>query len=86
MEGFAEALALADELILLNIYPARELPIEGITSQALLEKVQLTDKQLCMKDQLISLIDSKKPDILITMGAGDIDRFVEPLEKQVKTW
>ena len=86
MEGFAEALALADELILLNIYPARELPIEGITSQALLEKVQLTDKQLCMKDQLISLIDSKKPDILITMGAGDIDRFVEPLEKMIKAW
>ena len=86
MDGFAEALSLADELILLDIYPARELPIEGITSEVLLNKVQLTDKQLCPKEQLIPLIDSKHPEILITMGAGDIDRFVEPLEKQVKTW
>ena len=86
MDDFAETLALADDLILLDIYPARELPIEGITSEALLHKVQLADKQLCTKAQLIPLIDSKKPEILITMGAGDIDRFVEPLEKQVKTW
>ena len=86
MDGFAEALALADELILLDIYPARELPIESITSAALLEKVQLADKKLCTKAQLINLIDSEKPDILVTMGAGDIDRFVEPLEKLIKTW
>ena len=86
MEGFASTLALADELILLDIYPARELPIEGITSAALLEKVALADKKLCSKVQLINLIDSEKPDILITMGAGDIDRFVEPLEKLTKTW
>ena len=86
MEGFAEALALADELILLDIYPARELPLEGITSKALLDKVQLADKKLCTKAQLVSLIDSEKPDILITMGAGDIDRFVEPLEKMITTW
>ena len=86
MDGFAEALALADELILLDIYPARELPIEGITSAALLEKVQLANKKLCTKAELISLIDSEKPDVLVTMGAGDIDRFVEPLEKLIKTW
>ena len=86
MDGFAEALALADELILLDIYPARELPIEGISSATLLEKVQLTNKKLCAKSELISLIDSEKPDILVTMGAGDIDRFVEPFEKLIKTW
>jgi len=86
MDAFAEALALADELILLDIYPAREKPIEGITSEALLNKVNLAGKQLCSKEQLIPLIDSTKPEVLITMGAGDIDRFVEPLEKQVKTW
>ena len=86
MNSFAEALSLADELILLDIYPARELPIEGITSEALLNKVQLTDKKLCTKAELISLIDSEKPDILVTMGAGDIDRFVEPFEKLIKTW
>ncbi len=86
MEEFAEVLAMADELILLDIYPARELPIEGITSQALLNKVQMDDKKLCQKAELLDLIDHKRPELLITMGAGDIDRFVEPLEKMINTW
>ena len=86
MDEFASVLALADELILLDIYPARELPIEGITSKALLDKVQMSDKHICQKSELINLIDSEKPDLLVTMGAGDIDRFVEPLEKMIKTW
>ena len=86
MNEFASVLALADELILLNIYPARELPIEGITSQALLEKVNLTEKRICQKTELINMIASKKPELLITMGAGDIDRFVEPLENMIKLW
>ena len=86
MDEFASVLALADELILLDIYPAREKPIEGITSAALLEKVQLADKKICTKAELMGLIDSEKPELLITMGAGDIDRFVEPLEEMIKTW
>ena len=86
MDDFAQILSLADELILLDIYPAREKPIEGITSQALLDKVTIKNKSLCKKDDLISLIDSKKPEVLVTMGAGDIDRFVEPLEKLIATW
>ena len=86
MDEFAEILALADELILLDIYPARELPIEGITSEALMNKVQLKDKKVCPKPALINLIDSEKPELLVTMGAGDIDRFVEPLEKLTSTW
>ena len=86
MDEFAEILAQADELILLDIYPAREKPIEGITSGTLLEKVDLADKKLCPKSELISLIDSEKPELLVTMGAGDIDRFVEPLEKLITTW
>ena len=86
MEEFATVLALSDELILLDIYPARELPIEGITSQALLDKVKMENKRTCTKAELISLIDSEKPELLVTMGAGDIDRFVEPLEKLIKTW
>ena len=86
MDEFAEVLALADRLILLDIYPARELPIEGITSKALLDKVQLEDKRICTKAELINLIESEKPELLVTMGAGDIDRFVEPLEKLIKTW
>ena len=86
MDDFASVLALADELILLDIYPARELPIEGITSAALLEKVPMNDKKICPKSELISLIDREKPELLVTMGAGDIDRFVEPLEKLIATW
>lgn len=86
MDGFADVLALADELVLLDIYPARESPIEGISSAALLEKVQMTDKKLVAKSELIALIDSEKPELLITMGAGDIDRFVEPLENLIKKW
>ena len=86
MDEFASVLALADELILLDIYPAREKPIEGITSKALLEKVPMIDKRVCQKSELISLIDSEKPELLITMGAGDIDRFVEPLEELIKSW
>lgn len=86
MDEFAQILSLADELILLDIYPARELPIEGITSKALLDKVTLPDKKLCKKEELISLIDNEKPALLVTMGAGDIDRFVEPFEKLIATW
>ncbi len=86
MDGFAEVLAIADRLILLDIYPARELPIEGITSKALLNKVQMTDKRLCTKSELVALVDSERPELLVTMGAGDIDRFVEPLENMIKTW
>ena len=86
MDEFAEILAQADELILLDIYPAREKPIEGITSGTLLEKVDLADKKLCPKAELVSLIDSERPELLVTMGAGDIDRFVEPLEKLITTW
>jgi len=86
MDEFAQILAQADELILLDIYPAREKPIEGITSGTLLEKVSLADKKLCPKAELVSLIDSERPELLVTMGAGDIDRFVEPLEKLITTW
>ena len=86
MEDFAKSLAMADSLILLDIYPAREKPIEGITSQALLEKVKLADKRLCKKEDLLNTIDQLRPELLVTVGAGDIDRFVEPLEKMINQW
>ena len=86
MEDFAKSLAMADSLILLDIYPAREKPIEGITSQALLEKVNLADKRLCKKEDLLNTIDQLRPELLVTVGAGDIDRFVEPLEKMINQW
>ncbi len=86
MEDFANVLAMADDLILLDIYPAREKPIEGITSQALLDKVNLSDKCLCPKEQLLETIAERKPELLVTMGAGNIDRFVEPLQNMISQW
>ena len=86
MEDFANVLAMADDLILLDIYPARELPIEGITSQALLDKINLKDKCLCPKETLLDTIAARKPELLVTMGAGNIDRFVEPLQTMISRW
>ena len=86
MDEFAEVLATADELILLDIYAAREEPIEGVSSQVLLDKIQIPDKKLVAKTQLIKLIDSEKPELLVTMGAGDIDRYVELFEELIKSW
>ena len=86
MEDFANALAMADDLILLDIYPARELPIEGVTSQALLDKIILKNKCLCPKEALLDTIAARKPELLVTMGAGNIDRFVEPLQNMISQW
>ena len=86
MEDFANVLAMADDLILLDIYPAREKPIEGITSQALLDKIDLKDKCICTKEALLETIAKRKPELLVTMGAGDIDRFVEPLQTMISQW
>ncbi len=79
-DGFAKSLELADNVILLDIYPARELPIEGITSGMLLDKIRIKNKKLCTKTQLIDEVTANIPDVLVTMGAGDIDRLVEPLK------
>lgn len=77
---------MADDLILLDIYPAREKPIEGVTSRALLDKIQMEHKCLCPKEALLETIGKKKPELLVTMGAGDIDRFVEPLQNLISQW
>jgi UDP-N-acetylmuramate--alanine ligase len=79
--GFIEALGLLDELILLDIYPAREEPIPGVTSEMIFKKVKLKNKILCSKEELLTVLEKKKPEVLITMGAGDIDSFVEPIKK-----
>ena len=80
MDGFAESLSIADRVILLDIYPARELPIEGVTSSALLEKITSRDKMLCSKENLVSTVKTIDPELIMTMGAGDIDRFVTVFE------
>jgi UDP-N-acetylmuramate--alanine ligase len=73
LDDFGTSLALADEVYLLDIYPARELPIPGITSAALLEKIPLEKKSVISKEGFIKRIQEKKPRLLVTMGAGDID-------------
>lgn len=79
--GFAESLSMLDRLILLDIYPARELPIEGIDSAMLLKHITITDKKLCSKEEALAELDRNKPDILLTLGAGDIDLMVAKIEK-----
>ena len=85
MNEFAEALSLADRLLLMEIYPAREKPIEGITSSVLLEKVSCKEKQICSKEELIDTIRKINPELIMTMGAGDIDRFVPQIETLLKS-
>jgi UDP-N-acetylmuramate--alanine ligase len=85
MNEFAEALSLADRLLLMEIYPAREKPIDGITSSVLLEKVRCKEKQICSKEELVDTIRKMKPELIMTMGAGDIDRFVPQIETLLKS-
>lgn len=80
MDEFADALSLADRILLMEIYPAREKPLPGITSSALLEKISCKEKCICQKEKLLEMVGDIKPQLLITMGAGDIDRFVPLLE------
>jgi UDP-N-acetylmuramate--alanine ligase len=76
---FASALSLLDELILLDIYPAREEPVPGVTSGIIFDNVTIKNKTLCKKDELLQLLETKNIDILMTLGAGDIDRFINPI-------
>jgi UDP-N-acetylmuramate--alanine ligase len=78
-DGFAESLSMLDRVILLDIYPARELPVEGVSSAMLLDKITLNDKQLCPKTGVLDLISRLKPDLLLTLGAGDIDQLADPI-------
>jgi len=90
--GFAEVLDLADEVILLPIYPARELPIEGVSSEMILERMKNTAKKVMNKDDLlkwiktdyIKNINTEFGQVLITGGAGDIDTMVEPLKETLE--
>jgi UDP-N-acetylmuramate--alanine ligase len=74
--GFSESLSLADEVVLLPIYPARELPMEGVTSDMLLAGIQ-ADKKACLeKPEVLNFLETSQPEVLVTLGAGDIDRLV----------
>ena len=77
---FAKSLSLLDELILLDIYPAREKPIEGVTSKIIFDEVSCP-KTLCTKEELLPLLEKKNDiEVLLTIGAGDIDQLLEPIK------
>ncbi len=79
-DGFAEVLDMSDELIMLDIYPARELPIDGVNSEMILAKIRYAKKRKCGKQEAIELIKTEQPELLLTVGAGDIDQLVQPLK------
>ena len=83
-EGFSQALSMLDELILLDVYPARELPIDGIDSGLILKNVTIKNKTWCSKEQLLPLLKNLKTDVLVTFGAGDIEQLVPLIKNQLK--
>ena len=80
-DGFAEVLAIADEVILLPIYPAREKPMEGVNSEMILSRMRHNNAKVLDKTELINELKVTKPEFLITAGAGDIDKLVEPIKE-----
>ena len=76
---FARSLEMLDELILLEIYPAREMPIKGVGSEMIFRQTNMKNKILCTKNDLLRLVGEKEFEVLLTLGAGDIDRFVQPI-------
>ncbi|MFT4984102.1 MAG: UDP-N-acetylmuramate--alanine ligase, partial [Flavobacterium sp.] len=80
-DDFAKSLSQFDELLLLDIYPARELPMEGITSEWLLGKVDHKNKKLTSKENVIRGILDSNAQVIVTIGAGDIGELVESIKK-----
>jgi UDP-N-acetylmuramate--alanine ligase len=78
-DGFAQSLSIADRLLLLDIYPARELPIEGVSSKLLLDKVEILDKRILSKEEILQSLSDIRLEVVVTIGAGDIDTLVGPI-------
>ena len=79
-EEFAAALDQLDEVILMDIYPARELPIKGVTSEIIFEKMKNPKKTMASKSEVMEALKGLDMDVLLTLGAGDIDTFVQPIK------
>ena len=77
---FSEVLGMSDELIMLDIYPAREVPIDGVDSAMILDKVLITDKKILSKHETLDYVRSAAPELVLTVGAGDIDTLVKPIK------
>jgi UDP-N-acetylmuramate--alanine ligase len=83
MDGFARELSHVDTLLLLPIYPAREKPIPGVTSDVLLAKITCKSKQLVEKEAVLTTLNITSDQVVLTVGAGDIDRFVKPIKDKI---
>ena len=81
---FAQSLSMVDELVLLDIYPARELPIEGVTSEIIFKDVTLENKVLIKKEEALEYLKGRDIDIMVTFGAGDIDRLIVPVKEMLE--
>ena len=81
LDDFAKELSLVDELFLIPIYPARELPLPGITSEAILEKVSIPNAKCIEKEEVLSKLKIANVEVLLILGAGDIDRLVNPIKE-----
>ena len=79
-DGFASSLDLADEVLLLDIYPARELPIEGVHSRMITERMKNTQTQILSKEELVQWVSQNKPSLFVTAGAGDIDTLIPDIQ------
>jgi UDP-N-acetylmuramate--alanine ligase len=79
-DGFAESLSIADEIILLDIYPARELPMEGVTTKMIADKMGNPAHTILSKEGLLEYVKAAPLDLLITAGAGDIDQLINPIK------
>ncbi len=80
-DEFGKSLSGLDELVLLDIYPARELPVEGVTSGLILEHVELKSKKVCSVQEMFDEVSNSNAGVILTLGAGDIDKLVEPVKK-----
>ncbi|MEN9488990.1 MAG: hypothetical protein RL494_1255 [Bacteroidota bacterium] len=84
-DDFAKSLSQFDDILLLDIYPARELPMEGITSEWLLNKIENKNKKIIQKEELISVLKSSDASVIVTIGAGDIGEMVPNIKKELET-
>ncbi len=82
-QEFSEVLSLADQLIVMDIYPARELPIAGVDANLILNQVSIANKQLASKENLMEKLANMDIELLLTVGAGDIDTMVKPIQELV---
>lgn len=84
-DGFAKSLSLLDTAVVLDIYPARELPLEGVTSDLIWKDITSGKKHRFILTEVVDWVKNEQPEVLLTMGAGDIDTLVEPIYKALES-